>query len=301
MVDLSTSVAGIKLKNPILGASGCFGYGFTYDRFYELETLGGFCTKGLSIEPKVGNEPPRICETASGMLNAIGLQNIGVAKFLSQKLPKLKNKKCAVVVNFFGSSVEQYAKCAELLDGNEGISALEMNISCPNVKEGGIQFGVDPASTAKVVKAVRHVTKLPLIVKLSPNVTDITQFAKVCEEEGADAISLINTLVGMAIDIRKRKPVLANITGGLSGPAIKPVALRMVYECHKAVKIPIIGIGGIASAEDVVEFILAGASAVQIGTMNFVEPEICSKLVSDLETLLPELGTDKLTDLVGQL
>ncbi len=301
MVDLSTSVAGIKLKNPILGASGCFGYGFTYDRFYELETLGGFCTKGLSIEPKVGNEPPRICETASGMLNAIGLQNIGVAKFLSQKLPKLKNKKCAVVVNFFGSSVEQYAKCAELLDGNEGISALEMNISCPNVKEGGIQFGVDPASTAKVVKAVRHVTKLPLIVKLSPNVTDITQFAKVCEEEGADAISLINTLVGMAIDIRKRKPVLANITGGLSGPAIKPVALRMVYECHKAVKIPIIGIGGIASAEDVVEFILAGASAVQVGTMNFVEPEICSKLVSDLETLLPELGTDKLTDLVGQL
>ena len=299
MVNLSTTVAGIKLKNPILGASGTFGYGLAYQDFYPLETLGGFVTKGLSLNPKVGNPPPRICETPAGMLNAIGLQNIGLEKFVDKKLPKLAGIDTAVIVNFFGATVDEYAEMAGKLDDVEGVSALEMNISCPNVKEGGIAFGVDPEETAKVVKACREATKLPLIVKLSPNVTNITQFAKVCQEEGADAISVINTLLGMAIDIHDKKPVLANITGGLSGPAIKPVALRMVWECYKAVSIPIFGIGGITSAEDVAEFLMAGASAVQIGSHNFVEPDICGKLPRELVTLLETMGVEEVRELVG--
>ena len=299
MVNLSTTVAGIKLKNPILGASGTFGYGLAYQDFYPLETLGGFVTKGLSLNPKVGNPPPRICETPAGMLNAIGLQNIGLEKFVDKKLPKLAGIDTAVIVNFFGSTVDEYAEMAGKLDDVEGVSALEMNISCPNVKEGGIAFGIDPEETAKVVKACREATKLPLIVKLSPNVTNITQFAKVCQAEGADAISVINTLLGMAIDIHDKKPVLANITGGLSGPAIKPVALRMVWECSKAVSIPIFGIGGITSAEDVVEFLMAGASAVQIGSHNFVEPDICGKLPRELATLLETMGVEGVKELVG--
>ena len=299
MVDLSTSVAGIKLKNPILGASGTFGYGLAYQDFYPLESLGGFVTKGLSLNPKVGNPPPRIYETPAGMLNAIGLQNIGLEKFVDKKLPKLAGIDTAVIVNFFGATIDEYVELAGKLDGVDGVTALEMNISCPNVKEGGIAFGVDPVETTKVVKACRKATKLPLIVKLSPNVTDIAKFAKICEEEGADAISAINTLLGMAIDIHQKKPVLANVTGGLSGPAIKPVAVRMVWECYKAVSIPIFGIGGITSAEDVAEFLMAGASAVQVGSHNFVEPDICGRLPLDLGGLLEEMGVASVEELVG--
>lgn len=299
MVDLKVEVAGIKFKNPIIGASGTFGYGLTYQDFYDLDIIGGFVTKGLSLTPKIGNPPPRICETPSGMLNAIGLQNIGVDRFLTKKLPKLKKIDTTVIVNFFGSTVEQYAELVERLDEVDGVHGVEMNVSCPNVKEGGIAFGADPALMGKVVKACREKTSKPLIIKLSPNVTDVTQFAKVCESEGADAISAINTLIGMSIDIHKREPTLSNITGGLSGPAIKPVALRMVWQCYKAVKIPIIGIGGIRSAEDVVEFILAGASAIQVGSSNFVDPEICPTLVKDLNDLLESLSVGSVSELTG--
>ncbi|MBF0170152.1 MAG: dihydroorotate dehydrogenase, partial [Nitrospinae bacterium] len=269
--DLSVNFAGIRLKNPVVGASGTFGYGLLYDEFYPVEKLGGFCSKGLSLKPKAGNPTPRIAETPAGMLNAIGLQNIGLEKFVSQKMPKLRQRDTAVIVNFFGNTVEEYAELAGRLDEVEGVHGLEMNISCPNVKEGGIAFGSDMALTRRVVAACRAATKLPLIVKLSPNVTDITLFAKVCEEEGADGLSVINTLLGMAIDIKGRRPLLANVTGGLSGPAIKPVALRMVWQCYKAVSIPIFGLGGIAQASDAVEFLMAGATAVQVGTHNFVD------------------------------
>lgn len=300
MINLTTTIAGVEFKNPILGASGTFGYGLLYEKFYPLENLGGFVTKGLSLKPKAGNPAPRICETASGMLNAIGLQNIGLDKFVTKKIPKLARIDTKVIVNFFGSTVEEYAQMASKLDNVTEVAALEMNISCPNVKEGGIAFGVDPGLTKEVVEACRAVTKKPLIIKLSPNVTDIATFAKVCEDAGADALSVINTLMGMAIDIKTKKPVLANVTGGLSGPAIKPVALKMVWDCYQAVSIPIFGIGGISSAYDVVEFILAGASAVQIGSHNFVEPDICGRLVGDLARLLNEMKISNLKELTGE-
>jgi dihydroorotate dehydrogenase (NAD+) catalytic subunit len=298
-VNLKQTIAGVDFKNPILGASGTFGYGLLYEDFYPLESLGGFVTKGLSLLPKVGNPPPRITETPSGMLNAIGLQNIGLEKFVTKKIPKLGKIDTKVVVNFFGSTSSEYAEMASKLNDVQQVAALEMNISCPNVKEGGIAFGVDPVMTAEVVKACREATKKPLFVKLSPNVTDIATFAKVCEDEGADAISAINTLVGMAIDINTKKPVLANITGGLSGPAIKPVAIKMVWDCYKAVSIPIFGIGGISSANDVAEFILAGATAVQIGSHNFVEPDIGRRLVGELELLLDKMGVSDISQLIG--
>lgn len=297
--ELSVTVAGIKLKNPLLGASGTFGYGLTYEKFYNLSLLGGFVTKGLSQHPRKGNPPPRVAETAAGMLNAIGLQNLGVDRFIVKKMPRLRQIDTAVVVNFFGETVSEYAELAARLDALEGVAALEMNISCPNVERGGAAFGTDCKMTEQVVTACRKATKKPLIVKLSPNVTDITMFARAAEHCGADALSVINTLLGMAIDIKTRRPVLANVTGGLSGPAIKPVALRAVWQCYKAVKIPIFGIGGIASAADVVEFALAGAAAVQVGTMNFVEPDILPRLVRDVGALLDEMGVKRFAELKG--
>ncbi len=299
IASLTTDFAGIRLKNPIVGASGTFGYGLLYEDFYKVDRLGGFCSKGLSLLPKAGNPTPRIAETPAGMLNAIGLQNIGLDLFVTKKMPKLRRRDTAVIVNFFGATVEEYAELAARLDEVDGVHGLEMNISCPNVKEGGIAFGSDLALTRKVVAACRASTKLPLIVKLSPNVTDITQYAKVCEEEGADGLSVINTLLGMAIDIKTAKPVLANITGGLSGPAIKPVALRMVWQCYRAVDIPIFGLGGIASASDVVEFLMAGATAVQIGTHNFVDPTIGGRLPDQVAALLGELGYASASEAVG--
>lgn len=298
-INLSVDFAGIALKNPIVGASGTFGYGLLYDGFYPVEKLGGFCSKGLSLKPKAGNPTPRIAETPAGMLNAIGLQNIGLEMFVKKKMPKLRERDTAVIVNFFGNTVEEYAELAARLDEVDGVDGLEMNISCPNVKEGGIAFGSDLDLTRRVVAACREATKLPLIVKLSPNVTDITRYAKVCEEEGADGLAVINTLLGMAIDIWAKRPVLANVTGGLSGPAIKPVALRMVWQCHHAVKIPIFGLGGIANATDVVEFLMAGATAVQVGTHNFVDPAVGGRLSEEVASLIGELGFASVAEVVG--
>ncbi|MBI4666685.1 MAG: dihydroorotate dehydrogenase [Nitrospinae bacterium] len=298
-VNLSVNFGGVPLKNPIVGASGTFGYGIMYNRFYDLEEIGGFVTKGLSNFPRAGNKPPRIFETASGMLNAIGLQNIGFEKFVKDKMPVLRGVNTAVIANFFGATVEEYAQMAEKLGNVDGVAALEMNISCPNIKEGGIAFGSDVKLTGTVVKACRKATTKPLIVKLSPNVGDITEFAKACEANGADGLSVINTIVGMAIDIRKREPALSNVTGGLSGPAIKPIALRMVWQCYKSVKIPIFGIGGVVSAEDVVEFIMAGATAVQVGSMNFVDPYICKRLKDELPEVLSDLGVQDINEIIG--
>lgn len=298
-VNLEHTVAGIKLKNPILGASGTFGYGLLYERFYDISLIGGFVTKGLSLKPKAGNPVPRICETPAGMLNAIGLQNIGFDAFVERKMPKLREKDTAVIVNFFGDTVEEYAEMAARLDEVEGVAGLEMNISCPNVREGGAIFGSSVQITTEVVTACRKATSKPLIVKLSPNVGDITKFARACEDSGADALSVINTLVGAAIDIHTRRPILSNVTGGLSGPAIKPVAVRMVWQCYKAVKIPIFGIGGIASAEDMVEFIMAGASATQVGSVNFVEPDILGRLTEELPELLESLGVTDFREIIG--
>jgi len=297
--DLSVKFAGINLKNPIVGASGTFGYGKLYEKFYSLSIIGGFATKGLSLQPRPGAPIPRIWETPAGMLNAIGLQNIGLEKFINRKLGGLENVDTAVIVNFFGETIDEYVQMAERLDELGRVDGLEMNISCPNVAKGGASFGTDIDTTREVVSLCRKATSKPLIVKLSPNVTDITRFAKVCQDNGADGLSVINTLIGTAIDITTRKPLLANVTGGLSGPAIKPVALRMVYECYRAVSIPIFGIGGISSARDVVEFIMAGASAVQVGTMNFVNPHILPELVSNLPESLASLKIDSVKEIVG--
>lgn len=297
--NLEVRFGEIRLKNPVVAASGTFGYGLTYSKFYDVSTLGGFVTKGLSLKPKPGNPPPRICETPAGMLNAIGLQNIGLDKFVSQKIPVLRGVDTAIIVNFFGNTVEEYAEMSARLSEIPEVTALEMNISCPNVREGGIVFGSDVRLTSRVVSACRKTAKKPLIVKLSPNVTDITEFARACEAEGADGLSVINTLVGMAIDIDARKPVLSNVTGGLSGPAIKPIALRMVWQCYKTVKIPIFGIGGISSPEDVIEFMMAGAAAVQIGSMNFVDPHIGKKLVEALPSVLNRIGERNVSGIIG--
>jgi len=271
-IDLRVRIGSLELKNPVMTASGTFGYGEEYAEFLDLGRLGAVVVKGLSLLPKEGNPPPRIVETASGMLNAIGLQNIGIQRFIEEKIPFLRTYDTKVIVNFFGDSIDEYVAAAERLSSVEGIHALEMNISCPNKQAGWCIFGTDPKVTTQVVGAVRKATRLPLIVKLSPNVTDISLMARAAVDAGADALSVINTLTGMAIDIRTRKPKLANRTGGLSGPAIKPVAVRMVYEVYKAVKVPIIGMGGIMHADDAIEFLLAGATAVAVGTANFVNP-----------------------------
>ena len=299
--DLSVDFAGIKLKNPVLTASGTFGYGEEFADIIDLNRLGGVIVKGISLKPIKGNPPPRIWETPSGMLNAIGLENPGVDVFLRDKLPFLRNYDTAVLVNIFGYSLEEYVGVTERLDGVPGVSGLEVNISCPNVKAGGIVFGTDLKAAFELLSAVRKATRLPVIAKLSPNVTDITAFAKAASDAGCDGLSLINTLVGMAIDVRSRRPRLANCTGGLSGPAIRPVAVRMVWQAAKAVDLPIIGMGGIMTAEDALEFILAGASAVAVGTANFVNPRATLDIIDAMETFLTREGIGSIKELVGQV
>lgn len=299
--NLSVDIAGIRLKNPVMTASGTFGYGEEYSEFFDLSRLGAIVVKGLSVKPKDGNPVPRIVETPAGMLNAIGLQNIGVAAFIREKLPFLRQFDTPVIVNFFGDSIEEYVRAAEELSQAEGVHALEMNISCPNKQAGWIVFGTDPKVMEQVVTAVRKAASLPLIVKLSPNVTDIGLMARVAEASGADALSLINTLTGMVVDIRKRRPVLANKIGGLSGPAVRPVAVRMVWEACKAVKIPVIGMGGIMSANDALEFLIAGAHAVAVGTANFVNPLSTIEIIEGIEQFLREEGLSDIHDLIGSL
>ncbi len=299
--DLSVDFAGIKLKNPVLTASGTFGYGEEYADFVDLNKLGGVIVKGISLRPITGNPPPRIWETPSGMLNAIGLENPGVDVFLTEKLPYLRKFDTAVIVNIFGYSFEDYVAVAERLDGIPGVSGLEVNISCPNVKAGGIVFGTDLKAAFGLLSAVRKATKLPVIAKLSPNVTDITEFARAARDAGCDGLSLINTLLGMSIDVRCRKPRLANWTGGLSGPAIRPVAVRMVWQTAKAVPLPIIGMGGIVTAEDALEFILAGASAVAVGTANFISPRATVDVIEGIETFMTEQCVGAIGDLVGKV
>lgn len=298
-MNLSVNIGKLKLKNPVMTASGTFGYGEEYAEFIDLSNLGAIVVKGLSLKPRKGNPPPRAVETPAGMLNAIGLQNIGIKAFIKDKLPSLKQFNTAVIVNFFGDTVEEYAEAAKHLADTNGIHALEMNISCPNREAGWAVFGTDPEMTFKVVSRVRKVTHLPLIVKLSPNVTDIRVIAKAAEDAGADAISLINTITGMSIDIKTKKPCLANIIGGLSGPAIRPIAVRMVWECYKTVSIPIIGMGGIMSAEDAIEFILAGATAIAVGTANFINPMATMEIIYGLDKYLTEKGINDVKELIG--
>ncbi|HLA48693.1 MAG TPA: dihydroorotate dehydrogenase [Nitrospinota bacterium] len=300
-INLSVNIAGIKLKNPVMVASGTFGYGEEYAKYIDLNKLGAIVVKGLSITSREGNPPPRIVETSAGMLNSIGLQNIGIDSFIKEKLPFLKKFNTKVIVNFFGDSIDEYCEVAKRVDSVSGIHGLEMNISCPNKKEGWLEFGTNPDLAFRVVSAVRKNTKLPLIVKLSPNVTDITVIAKAVSDAGADAVSLINTLSGMAIDIKTRRPKLANIIGGLSGPAIKPVALKMVWQAAKTVKLPIIGIGGIMTHEDAVEFMIAGASAVQVGTANFIEPTSSEKIIDGLKLYCRQNCIRNINKIVGSL
>ena len=300
-VNLSVNVAGMALRNPIMTASGTFGYGAEFAPYMDLQSIGAIVTKGLSLRPQAGNDTPRIIETPAGMLNAIGLQNVGIDAFVEKKVPFLRTVNTPCIANFFGNTVEEYAEMARRLDAIPEVAGLEMNISCPNVKCGGIQFGSDPVSAATVVAACRAACNKPLIVKLSPNVTDVVAMARACVDAGADSLSLINTLVGMAIDVKTRRPVLANTTGGLSGPAIKPVALRMVWQVAQAVKVPLIGIGGIMSATDVVEFLLAGATAVQVGTASFVTPGIAQTIAEDLEQWMQANGVHDVRELIGGL
>lgn len=300
-MDLPVYIGKLKLKNPVMTASGTFGYGLEYTEFVDLHRLGAVVVKGLSVAPREGNPPPRIVETTAGMLNAIGLQNIGLENFITKKLPLLKKFDTAIIVNFFGDSIKEYVMAAERLDSADGVHALEMNISCPNKQAGWSVFGTDPKVTFEVVSSVRKATGLPLIVKLSPNVTDIKIMAKAAEDAGADAISLINTITGIAVDIKTRKPKLANVTGGLSGPAIKPIALRMVWEAYKTVEIPIIGMGGIMNATDAIEFLLAGATAVAVGTANFVTPTATIDIIEGLEAYMKENNINSAGELTGGL
>ncbi|MFZ0279186.1 MAG: dihydroorotate dehydrogenase [Candidatus Sulfotelmatobacter sp.] len=299
-LDLSVTFAGIQLKNPIIAASGTFGYGVEFEDVVHLNKLGAFVVKGLSREPMIGNPPPRLWETAAGMLNAIGLQNIGAAAFLEEKLPKLRQfKNIVVFANVFGYTREDYERTIEILNDGEGIAAYELNVSCPNTTSGGLQFGSDPRSLDEVVTTAKRAARRPLIVKLSPNVTSIAQMAHIAQEAGADAISLINTFIAMAIDPDTRKPRIANVTAGLSGPAIKPIALRMVYDAAHAVNIPVIGMGGISTAADVVEFMLAGATAVQIGTASYWDPCATEKIVDELQRWCQDRQITRLADLTG--
>jgi dihydroorotate dehydrogenase (NAD+) catalytic subunit len=301
-LDLGVSFAGISLKNPIIAASGTFGYGVEFEDVVHLDKLGGFVVKGLSREPMIGNPPPRLWETAAGMLNAIGLQNIGATAFLQEKLPRLRQiKNIVVLANVFGYTREDYERTIEILNDGEGIAAYELNVSCPNTAHGGLQFGSDPRSLDEVVTTAKRVGQRPLIVKLSPNVTSIAQTAHIAQESGADAISLINTFVAMAIDPETRKPRIANVAAGLSGPAIKPIALRMVYDVAHAVNIPVIGMGGISTAADVAEFMLAGATAVQIGTASYWDPCATEKIVDDLQRWCGDHEIARLADLIGGL
>jgi len=300
-MDLSVHIGTLRLENPLIAASGCFGYGVEYADLVDLASLGAVAVKGLFLDERDGHPPPRIVETPSGMVNAIGLQGIGVRRFVAEKMPELRRHKAVVFVNICGSTLDEYVELARVLSDVEGVAALELNISCPNIKEGGITFGCNLTSTHEVVAAVRRVTALPIIPKLTPNVTDIAAFARAAEEAGADAVSLVNTFLAMVIDVETRRPKLSNVMGGLSGPAIRPIAVRMVHQCFKAVRIPIIGMGGIASARDVLEFLIAGATAVQVGTANFVDPFIWPKLVEGLQDYLQRHGLDRVADLTGSL
>ncbi len=300
--DFSVRFCGIQLKNPVIGASGTFGYGLEFEDVVHLDKLGGFVVKGLSREPMTGNPPPRLYETAAGMLNAIGLQNIGARSFVDEKLPKLREiKNIVVFANVFGYTREDYERTIQILNEGEGIAAYELNVSCPNTQHGGIQFGSDPRSLDEVITTAKRVAVRPLIVKLSPNVTSIAQMAHIAQEAGADAISLVNTFVAMAIDPETRKPRIANITAGLSGPAIKPIAVRMVYDAAQSVKIPVIGMGGISTAADIIEFMLAGATAVQIGTASYWDPCATEKIVDELQEYCTEHGIAELSELTGGL
>ena len=301
MADLSVQIGALRLRNPFIGASGCFGYGLEYTNAVDLATIGGVAVKGLFLEERQGHAPPRIVETPAGMLNAIGLQGIGVHRFVAEKLPELRRLGATVLVNICGSTLDEYVEIARVLSDHEGVGAIELNISCPNIKEGGIQFGCSLLGTHDVVSGVRKVTRLPVIPKLTPNVTDVASFARASEEAGADAISLVNTFLAMAIDVETRKPKLTNVMGGLSGPAIRPIAVRMVWECFQAVKIPILGMGGISTVDDALEFIIAGSSAVQVGTANFVDPMIWNKLIRGLDDYMTRHNIARVADLVGSL
>jgi dihydroorotate dehydrogenase (NAD+) catalytic subunit len=298
-MDLTSRIGSLTLANPVIAASGCFGYGLEYERVVDLSLLGAVAVKGLFLTEREGHPPPRIVETPAGMLNAIGLQGIGVRRFVRERLPELRARRAVVIVNVCGVTLDEYVEVVRILSDAEGVAAIELNISCPNIKEGGIQFGCSLNGTYDVVSAVRKVTRLPLIPKLTPNVTSVSSFARAAEDAGADAVSLVNTFLAMAIDVETRRPVLSNVMGGLSGPAIRPIAVRMVYECREQVKIPIIGMGGIASARDALEFIIAGASAVQVGTANFVDPFIWSKLLDGIAEYGNRHGLERLEDLVG--
>ncbi|HHN75090.1 MAG TPA: dihydroorotate dehydrogenase [Acidobacteria bacterium] len=297
-VDLG---AGLILRNPVLTASGTFGYGLEFEPFVDLRRLGGIVVKGISPRPRAGNPPPRLVETPSGMLNAIGLQNVGVERFIDDKLPPLRERDATVVVNVFGQGTEDYVAVAEALDGKPGVAALELNLSCPNVAHGGFLIGKSPKAVAEVTAAVRRVSRLPLWVKLTPNVSEIVDIAAAAADAGADALSLVNTYVGMVVDVERRRPVLANLTGGLSGPAIRPMAVAAVYQVARAVKIPLIGMGGIVCVRDIVEFLLVGASAVQVGTASFNEPGIAARLVDELAAWCRDHGVDDVRELVGAI
>ncbi len=301
MVKLNVNIGNLKLKNPVMTASGTFGYGTEYSDFIDLSKLGGIIVKGTTLAPRQGNPYPRMAETPSGMLNAVGLQNKGVDHFVEKIYPQIKDLDTAVVVNVSGSTIEDYVAVAEKINALDNIPAIELNISCPNVKEGGMAFGTSPRSVENVVKAVRQAYNKTLIVKLSPNVTDITEIARAAEAEGADSLSLINTMLGMAIDAERRRPLLSTVTGGLSGACVKPVALRMVWQVSKSVKVPLIGLGGIMNATDAVEFLLAGASAVQIGTANFIDPQISVKVAEGIEEYLVRQGCHSVQEIIGGL
>jgi len=294
-------IGALRMPTPLMAASGCFGYGVEYAGAVDLSSLGAVVSKGLFLAPREGHPPPRIVETPAGMLNAIGLQGIGVRRYIDEKLPELRRLGATNVVNICGSTLDEYVELARILSDAEGVHALELNISCPNIKEGGITFGCSLHGTAEVVGAVRKATHLPVIPKLTPNVTDVASIARAAEDAGADAVSLVNTFLAMAIDVETRRPKLSNVVGGLSGPAIRPIAVRMVYECRRAVKIPVIGMGGIATAEDVLEFLIAGATAVQVGTANFQDPFIWSKLEDGLRQYMRRHGVARASDLVGTL
>jgi dihydroorotate dehydrogenase (NAD+) catalytic subunit len=299
VINLEVNLGPLRLKNPVLAASGTFGFGEEYASFFELEKLGAVIVKGLTLRPRQGNPPPRIAETPAGMLNAIGLQNPGLEAFLERELPRLRSINAAVIVNIAGDTEEEYLTLARELSETNGILALELNLSCPNVKEGGIFFGTSADVMTRLIRKVRRVCRLPLIVKLSPNVTDIVELAEAAESSGADILSLINTLKGMVIDVSRRRPLLGNITGGLSGPAIRPVAVRMVYEVYRSVKIPIIGMGGITNLDDALQFFLAGARAVAVGSASFINPYTIPRLISDLQLFMESEGLQSLDEIVG--
>jgi len=298
-LDLTVQIGSLTLKNPLIAASGCFGYGVEYADIVDLAALGGVAVKGLFLAEREGHAAPRIVETPAGMLNAIGLQGIGVHRFIGEKLPELRARGATVIVNICGTTLDEYVEVARILSDAEGVAAIELNISCPNIKEGGITFGCSLTGTFEVVSAVRKVTRLPVIPKLTPNVTDVASFARASEEAGADAVSLVNTFLAMVIDVESRRPRISNIVGGLSGPAIRPIAVRMVYECREAVKIPIIGMGGIADARDALEFMIAGAAAVQVGTASFVDPFIWPKLLEGITAYMGRHQIERISDLIG--